>query len=150
MNNKTRVHVSKGQSKESANVLSNERIIDWTSIMEVCSDENIVEDFVKIFLEDVSQIMECIADAVKKENAKDVDFYAHRLKGAALHVAAKKLAEKTYRLGCAGKEEDTGVFAFLFEDVKGECEKVTSFLSKADWIEIAKEQNFSKQQIEWS
>lgn len=150
MNNKTRIHVSKGQSRESANVLSNERIIDWTSIMEVCGDENIVEDVVKIFLEDSAEIMEHIADTIKDENAKDVNFYAHRLKGAARHIAAEQLAEKAYRLECAGKENDMEAFASLFEDVKSELENVMSFLSRDDWIETAKEQSRNKQQIELS
>ena len=140
MNNKTRIHVSKGQSRESANVLNGESIIGWASIMEVCGDENIVEDIVKIFLEESPEIMEHIADAIKDENAKDANFYAHRLKGAARHIAAKQLAEKAYCLERAGKENDMEAFASLFEDLKGELEKVISFLSKADWAEIAKEQ----------
>ena len=150
MNNKTIIHVSKGQSTESANVLNDESIIGWASIMEVCGDENIVEDIVKIFLEDSPEIMEHIADTIKDENAKDVNFYAHRLKGAARHIAAKQLAEKAYRLECAGKENDMEAFASLFEDLKSELENVMSFLSRDDWIEIAKEQSRNKQQIELS
>ena len=63
---------------------------------------------------------------------------------------AKQLVEKAYRLECAGKENDMEAFASLFEDLKSELENVMSFLSRDDWIEIAKEQSRNKQQIELS
>ena len=99
-----------------------------------------IKDIVKIFLEDTPRCIEFIANAIKTKNSEDVKFYAHRLRGAARHIAAKQLAEKTYCLEYACKENDMEAFASLFEDLKGELEKVISFLSKADWAEIAKEQ----------
>jgi len=150
MNNKTRVHVSKAQSGELVDVPNNKGIINWTSILEVCGDENMIKEIVKIFLEDSPKCIEFIANAIKTKNPEDVKLYAHRLKGAARHVATKQLSEKAYRLECAGKENDMEVFASLFEDVKSELENVMSFLSRDDWIETAKEQSCNKQQIELS
>ena len=85
-----------------------------------------------------------LADAVKTQKPKDISLYAHRLKGLAGHVTAKRLLEKAYRLECAGREEDVDVAALIFEEARDEFEKVISFLSKADWIERAKELDSGK------
>jgi HPt (histidine-containing phosphotransfer) domain-containing protein len=85
-----------------------------------------------------------IANAIKTQNPKDIKLYAHRLKGSAGHITAKQLSEIAYRLECAGEKEDIEEAALLFDDIKDEFQKVIAFLSKADWIEIAKQQENSK------
>ncbi|MBW8039353.1 MAG: response regulator [Planctomycetes bacterium] len=115
-------------------------IIDWSSIVEICGDKNMVEEIVRIFLEDAPQSMELISEAIKTKNPKDLKLYAHRLKGSSRHVAAKELSEKAYRLECAGNKEDIDTAAPLFDDLQAEFEKVIAFLSRSDWIDKAKQQ----------
>ncbi len=135
---------------ELADVQSKETIINWPSIMEICGDEDTVEEIVKIFLEDAPRSVELIANAIKTKNLKDLKLYSHRLKGSARHVAAKQLSEIAYRLECAGCENDIEAASLLFDDAKDEFEKVLSFLSRDDWIETAKQQNDNKEQPERS
>jgi len=97
-------------------------------------------------LEDTSQSIELIDNAIKTENLKDLTLHAHRLKGSAKYVAAKQLSEIAYRLECAGNEKDIKAAVSLFDEVKDELEKVLSFLSRDDWIEIAK-QHENKQTV---
>jgi len=130
----------KSQEYHTSNVQSKEAIISWSSIMEICSDEDMVKEIVKIFLKNAPQCVELIADAIKSKNLKDLKLYAHRLRGSARHVAAKQLSEMAYRLECAAYEKDIETAASLLGDIKNEFEKVHSFLSEDGWIEIAKQE----------
>jgi len=118
--------------------------ISWAALMQAYGQESMIEDIVTIFLEDGPQCVESLADAVKTQKPKDISLYAHRLKGLAGHVTAKRLLEKAYRLECAGREEDVDVATSIFEEARDEFEKVVSFLSEADWIERAKEYDRGK------
>ncbi|MHC4762248.1 MAG: response regulator, partial [Planctomycetota bacterium] len=129
---------------ELADVQSKEIIITWSAIMETCGDEDMIKGIVKIFLKDAPQCVELIADAIKTQNPKDIKLYAHRLKGSSEHITARQLSEIAYRLECAGEKEDIEEAALLFDDIKDEFQKVIAFLSKADWIEVAKQQENSK------
>jgi len=55
-------------------------------------------------------------------------------------MGATRLSEKAYHLECAGEERDMVTAVVFLEQVKDEFEKVRLFLSKDDWIEIAKQE----------
>ncbi len=133
------------QPTKSADARKKESIIDWASIVEVCGDEDVIKDIVEIFLEDGPLCIESIADAIKVKKPADIQLYAHKLKGAASHVSATRLSQTAYHLECAARKKDMAAAALLFEDVQAEFKKVASFLSRADWIEIAKQQENNKQ-----
>ena len=44
------------------------------------------------------------------------------------------------RLECAGRENNVAAAGPLFDELKREFERVMSFLSRADWIEVAKQE----------
>jgi len=136
---------STGEPKcELTDVQSKETIITWSAIMETCGDEDMVEEIVKIFLKDAPRCVELIADAIKNKNLKDLKLYSHRLKSTAGHVAAKQLSAIAYHMECAVDEKDIEAAALLFDDVKDELQKVMAFLSRDDWIEMAKQQENNK------
>jgi len=128
------------QPKPLVDVCNNEAVISWSSIMKACGDEDLVVEIIEIFLDDAPRSIELAAGAIEAGDPEEVKLYAHRLKGAARHVAAIKLSEKAYRLERAGREKDMAIAARLFEQVRDEFEKVASFLSQSDWIERAKQQ----------
>jgi PAS domain S-box-containing protein len=128
------------ETKESVDISNNDRVIDWESFLRVCGDEDVVQDIVEIFLEDSPRSIEFIADAIRSENPAGVRLYAHRLKGSARHVAARQLWEKADCLEIAGRKNDIATAVTLFEEVRAEFEKVTSFLSQINWLETAKKQ----------
>ena len=124
-------------------------VINWDSIMKVCSDEEIVKEVVEIFLTDAPECMKLIATAIKSENTKDIEFYAHRLKGMARHLAAEQLGINANHLERAGwKGDDLITAENLFEQLQSEFEKVISFLLQPNWIEIAKQYSAKKKQKE--
>jgi len=115
-------------------------VIDWDSIMNVCGDEDTVKEIVEIFLSDAPKCAENIANAIKTENPKDIELYTHRLKGTARHIAAKQLETNANHLERAGRKgDDMTTIESLFEKVRGELEKIMSFFSQPNWIEIAKQ-----------
>jgi CheY-like chemotaxis protein/HPt (histidine-containing phosphotransfer) domain-containing protein len=118
--------------------------IDCTTIMKNYQDAELIKEVVKVFLVECPQILESLAEAVRAKDSKNILFYAHKLNGMARHICARQLSEKILHLECAGREGNTESVASLFDEMKSEFEKVFSFLSKADSIEAAKQQEDDK------
>ncbi len=137
---------SQAKSGELVGVQSSEDLVDWASITNICDDETVIKEVAKAFLGSGPQTMSSIADAIEAKKPSDVQLYAHKLKGAALIVGASRLSQMAYRIECAGREEDIAEAASLIDDVQSEFKKLVSFLSGADWIEIAKHQQDNKQE----
>lgn len=127
------------------NKITDEKIIDWATIMDVCGYEDMVEEVIKSSMEEAGQTVGLLAKAIKTDNSADVALYAHRLKGVAMTMGATVLSKKAYRVECAGDEKDIKTAALLFNDLKDEIDKVIAFLSRADWIETAKQGNGNKE-----
>ena len=136
---------SEAESNESVSVQSSEEVVDWAAVKNICDDETVIKEIVNAFLKDGPQTITSIADAIKVENPADVQSYAHKLKGAALSIGASRLPEVAHRLECAGQEKDIATAASLFDNLQSEFEKLVSFLSEANWIEIAKQQKNKEQ-----
>jgi len=134
-------------SDEPVKKRNNEEVIDWESVVNICPDEDVIKTVAKAMLEDSPQTVKSIAEAIKAENPADVQLYAHKLRGAAATIGARRLSEKARCLERAGEEKDMTAAVSLFEDVQSEFEKLKLFLSEADWIETAKQQSKSKEQI---
>ncbi len=121
--------------------------IDWSTLMNNLSDEEMIMDTVRIFTEDAPQTIQNLNEAIKVKTSEDVELYAHSLKGISAMIGANQLHPKAYQLECAGKQNDTDVFDSLFDDIKKGFDEVMAFLSEANWVEIAKEHDRNKQQV---
>jgi signal transduction histidine kinase/DNA-binding response OmpR family regulator len=119
--------------------------VDFAQIIKIYDDEDVLKETVKVFLKDAPQTIELLAEAIEAMDSQNVKVSAHKLKGLTRHVAARKLSDKLNRLECAGREEDMEPAASLFSEAKSEFERVFSFLSKSDWIEVAKKQQDDNQ-----
>lgn len=115
-------------------------LIDWAAVTNICDDENVFQEVVKMFLVDSPKCIKSIAEAIKSANPKYIRMYAHSLKGASLQIGAKKLAEKAYLLECAGRDKHMEEVPTLFAAVQDEYGKLTLFLSQPDWLELLKTQ----------
>jgi len=129
---------------EASRNLSFENIIDWHGLVEGLGDEELVKEMILIFFTDVKERIKMLTEAIKACDTSGIESYAHALKGAAAIVGAKQFSDIAYRLECAGREENMAVATPLFDELKAESEKVVTFLSRTDWIEIAKEQSCNK------
>ncbi len=72
-------------------------------------------------------------------DARNIQLYAHKLKGSVGHIGAKELSQKAYRLECAARQKKLKNAEPLFADIRTEFEKLKFFLSDPDWMETAKQ-----------
>jgi HPt (histidine-containing phosphotransfer) domain-containing protein len=120
------------------------KVIDWAILSDICDDEDIITEIAKAILEDGPRNMQFITDSIKAASPEDVQLYAHSLKGAAMTIGACRLSQSAYRLECAARQQDMQTVRSLFEEVKSEFTKVKSFLSRDNWIDLAKKQESDK------
>ena len=124
------------------------KIIDWTDLMARFDNEEFIEEIIESFFVDNPARIEAMTEAVKIGKADAVQSYAHALKGSAATIGATSLSEAAHRLQLAAKQEDPETSEEFLVDVQAEFEKLKSFLSQPDWIQIAKQQDSRQQQIE--
>ena len=128
----------KCSSNEANETEDNHGILNWDQLMSRLGDEELVKEVVLIFLKDNNERLGKLTEAVKAGDAGQIKLYAHAIRGASRNIAAQHLSEIAHRLECAGQKEDIESAISLFDELKVELEKVMSFLSQTDWIEIAK------------
>ncbi len=122
--------------------------IDWSVISRYFDDKDTLMVVVRIFTEDSPQTIRDLATAVQAQIPDDVQLHAHSLKGVSALIGADQLRQIAWRLECAGAEKNTAAFEALFGETKEEFDKLMSFLSRADWVETAKEHHCNRQQAE--
>jgi CheY-like chemotaxis protein/HPt (histidine-containing phosphotransfer) domain-containing protein len=123
--------------KKSANDDTKE-IMNWDRLIGRLGDEELIREVVPIFLKDSRERLEKLEEVVKAGDAESVKLYAHAIRGAGRNVGAQSLADCAYDLECAGQEGDMETVEALFDVVRTELEKVVTFLSRTDWMEVAK------------
>ncbi len=111
--------------------------VDIEIIKKIYDDEEVLKETVKIFLEEAHQTIELLADAISAKDSNNVKMHAHKLKGLARHVAARKLSDMLYDLETKGRKEELEGSETLFDDIRTEFDKLISFLSQPNWIDTA-------------
>jgi len=115
-----------------------EEIILWNRLMARGLDEQLIEEIMPTVIADNAKRLEELTSAVKKANAKNVRLYAHAIKGSAGNVGVVRLSEIASRLERMALEDDLSEAEELLQKITMEFNKLRSFVSKPDWIEIAK------------
>jgi two-component system chemotaxis response regulator CheY len=119
--------------------------VDYTALMKVCRDEDVIKEIADVILEEGPQFIKSLAEAITAKDSKNISYYAHKLKGMARHICDMQLSERAGCVERAGNKKDIEKAALLFGDVQSEIEKLVSFLSQENWMEIAKQQQNSRQ-----
>jgi len=112
--------------------------IDWDFVMETCGDEEIVKAIGDSFLSDSPDMLKSLRGAIDGSNGKEILLYAHKMKGSALNLGAKKLADKAAPIEDAGNNGDVKAAGELLGSMVTEFDKVVTFLSEKGWVEKAK------------
>jgi CheY-like chemotaxis protein/HPt (histidine-containing phosphotransfer) domain-containing protein len=116
----------------------NKEIMNWDRLISRLGDEELIREIVPIFLKDNEERIEKLVEAVNTCDAEAVKLYAHAIRGAGRNVGAQSLADVAYDLERASMVDNIETTAALLDTVRVELEKITAFLSKSDWIDIAK------------
>jgi HPt (histidine-containing phosphotransfer) domain-containing protein len=139
--------VSQGElGSEPSQNNSNGQVIDWTDLTARClGADGHIKEVVEAFLMDSPAHMKALHEAIKAGKAADVRRHAHAVKGSAVTIGAKYLVEAAYRLEFAARRQKLEKAELFLANMQAEYEKLKSFLSQPDWIEIAKEQQEHRQ-----
>ena len=111
--------------------------VDFAIIRKIYDDENVLKETVKVFLEDAPETIELLAEAIVAKDSKNVKMYAHKLRGLARHVAARKLSDMLYPLETKAREGQLEGSETLFAEIRIEFDKLKSFLSQPNWNDSA-------------
>lgn len=117
---------------------SDHQMLDWNRLIDRWGDEDLIREITPIFLADSRERLETLREAVKTGDAAVIAGSAHAIKGSGRNFEARRLSEIAGRMECAGRENDLTEATLLFEQLATELDKMMTFLSKPDWIEIAK------------
>jgi signal transduction histidine kinase/CheY-like chemotaxis protein/HPt (histidine-containing phosphotransfer) domain-containing protein len=111
--------------------------VDFEIIQKIYDDEDMLKETVTMFLEDAPQAIELLDKAIVARDSKNAKMHAHKLRGLARHVAARKLSDMLYPLETKVGKGDMEGAEELFSDIQTEFDKLKSFLSQPNWIELA-------------
>jgi len=117
-----------------------EEIINWHELVSRGMDEDILKKAIPTFLADRKDRINILTEAVEADDAKEVELYAHTIKGGAGNVGAKRLSDAASELEHMASQGDFSNAEELLERIKTEYEKLELFVSRPDWFEIAKQQ----------
>jgi HPt (histidine-containing phosphotransfer) domain-containing protein len=118
--------------------------VDFAIIKKIYDDEDVLKETIKVFLEEAPQTIELLAGAIEAKDSKNVKIHAHKLKGLARHVAARKISEMLFDLETKGRKEELEGAEALFVETQIEFDKLKSFLSQPNWTESAGQQTGRK------
>jgi HPt (histidine-containing phosphotransfer) domain-containing protein len=116
----------------------NEKIVDWGQVTANGLDEQLMKEILPTYIKDNKEHLRELITAVKKGKAKDAESHAHAIKGAGRNMGAAKLSELARQLEAMALEGALSKAETLLNDVISEFHKLEKFVSKPDWIEIAK------------
>jgi HPt (histidine-containing phosphotransfer) domain-containing protein len=111
---------------------------DWDFVMKICGDEETIEVIADSFLSDLPDMVQSLRNAIDGGNGKEILLYAHKIKGSALNIGARKLADKAEPIEDAADDGDVQTAGELLGAMVTEFDKVIAFLSERGWVEKAK------------
>jgi len=121
--------------------LSFENVIDWENLVDRIGDEELACEIAEAWLVSTPESIVTLSKAIKQKDAEQIRFLSHTLKGSSAAISAKPMSEAAHSLELAGKEGKLKEAGALYADVQAEYEKLKSFLSRANWVELAKQQD---------
>jgi PAS domain S-box-containing protein len=116
----------------------NEGIIDWAQVAACGLDEQSMKEIIPTYMNDNKEHLRGLTSAVKTSNAKDVQSHAHAIKGAGRNLGVARLSELAGQLQTMALKKDLSEAEELLKDITSEFHRLEEFVSKPDWVEIAK------------
>jgi signal transduction histidine kinase/HPt (histidine-containing phosphotransfer) domain-containing protein/ActR/RegA family two-component response regulator len=95
----------------------------------VDGDEGLLIDIIDVFQQNAPKYLEALREAVRHEDARQLEYAAHSLKGALGAIGATAASALAARLETMGHEAHLDGAARLIERLEGELARMTSFWS---------------------
>lgn len=122
-----------------------EQIINWTELEERFGDDEIIIEIVDAWFVDNPARIEALPEAILTKNVEEVQGLSHTLKGSSALIGARLLFAPALELNLAAKKGCLENAEALLENIQSEFEKLKAFVSRPDWVEIAKQQSGIKE-----
>ncbi len=116
-----------------------EVVVNWAKIIAGGLDEQTIREVLPTYLEESRKHFKALVSAVDTSNAAEVKLHAHAIKGVGRNLGVARLSEAAWPLESAAGKGDLSQAQELLKKVADEFDKFEKFISRPDWIEIAKE-----------
>lgn len=128
------------ESSNDAPDTPDEQVIHWKSLIDRLRDEELINDLLPTYLKDNEEHFNQLTEKLKSEDLAAVATHAHAICGAGRNLGASLLSDVARQMESAGRKNDIEQAKTLFPSFKREIEKVLTFMSQPDWMDIAKQQ----------
>ena len=118
-----------------------EEIINMEKLVERFGDESIIKEILPTYLKDNKEHFGKLSEAIQANDAKEIAFHAHAIKGAGRNLMVSKMTEIAANLEDAARKGNSDDFEGIFEQLIPEFEKVTLFLSQPDLFQKIAQNN---------
>lgn len=115
-----------------------EVVVNWAKIIAGGLDEQTIREILPTYLEESRAHFKALVSAVNTSDVKNVKLHAHAIKGVGRNLGVVRLSEAALPLEAAASKGDLSQAQELLKKVAEEFEKFEKFVSRSDWIEIAK------------
>ena len=96
-------------------------------------DNEVIKEFVGIFVKDISEQMRRLEDAVGSGDRADVEKLAHRIKGASGDVGGMRLYRSVSEIEDAARDNSIDICNDKIESVSRDFRRLKDALEKSDW-----------------
>jgi HPt (histidine-containing phosphotransfer) domain-containing protein len=127
------------QQEVSAFLDGSEIEINWQLLTERIGEGSLIDEIIPIFIKDNTERMKMLSQAVEKNDANEIKFYSHSLRGAAATIGASKISELAKQLETAARDSDNSRYRPLFEELNVRFAHLINFLSKSNWKQTAQQ-----------
>ena len=124
-----------------------DRLINIDQLINILGDEETIKEIIPTYIVDNEKHFNELSDALKNNDCEAVRRHAHAIKGAGRNFGATNLAEIAGKLESAGQNKDMPLALSFYDELKIEFEKVMTFISRPDWIEISKQHSHATSNV---
>ncbi len=108
---------------------ANQRLVEWQDAYEtVGGDRGLLCDLIDVFVQERSSMMQEIRSSIENGDARELRRSAHAIKGALMHLGARKTAELARRLEAIGESGDMTDDGLWFERLETSTQELTTEL----------------------
>ncbi len=108
----------------------------YSALDNLDGDKAFLKDITNLFMEKTPLQIQALKKEVAAKDESAIELLAHKLKGSASSVGAKRLADEAFRLELAAGKGDVAKCSLCFEHVEKELKNLKEELSEFDWENI--------------
>ena len=110
--------------------MNDNSLINMKELLEIMDDDKeLIKECFNEFINDASNMLERIKNAIESGDAAGLDSSAHKIKGSLRYLAAEKASGLAYGLETMGKNGNLDKAGETFQSLESECEKLKKVMA---------------------